>query len=102
MLPDAERAVGVDAPGQRRPELALLPYLARIGLIGGVDTLAALLARDAQYRLTEPQPLRGVRFLAHRVVAFRAQAHRQDVVRKPGGLAPCGCQRDVQSDLVAI
>ena len=67
-----------------------------------VERLAALLARDAQHRLAEAEPLRGVRFLAHRVVALGAEAHRQDVVGEPRGFAPRRRQRDVQADRVAV
>ena len=101
MLADAERAVRIDAPGERRPELALFPDLAGVRLVGGVDGLAALFARDAQHRLAEAEPLRRVRLLAHRVVALGAEAHRQDVVGEPRRLAPRRRQRDVQADLVA-
>ena len=102
VLADAERAVGIDLPGERDPELAFLPHLAGIRLVGGVDLLAALLARDAQHRLAEPEPLRGVRLLAHRVVALGAETHRQDVVGEPRRLAPGRRQRDVQADLVLV
>ena len=40
--------------------------------------------------------------LAHRVVSLGAKAHRQDVVRKPRGLAPRRRQRDMKSDLGVI
>src|SRR3954462_3749989 len=102
MLADAEGAVRVDAPGERRPELALFPDLAGIRFVRGVDGVAALLARDAQNRLAKAEPLRGMRFLAHGVVALGAEAHRQDVVGEPRGFAPGRRQRDVQADLVAI
>ena len=102
MLADAERAVGIDAPGERRPELAFFPDLARVRLVGGVDRLAALLPRHADHRLTKAEPLRRVRLLAHRVVALGAEAHRQDVIGEPGGFTPGRRQGHVQPDLVVV
>ena len=98
----AERAVGIDLPRERGPELAFLPDLAGIGFVRRRKMFAALLARDAQHRLAKSEPLRGVRFLTHGVVALGSETHRQDVISEPGGLAPCRRQRDVQADLVAI
>src|SRR5262249_45343061 len=94
--------VGVDAPRERRPELALFPDLAGIGFVGCGDGVAALFARDADYRLTEADPLRRVRLLAHRVVALGAEPHRQDVISEPRRLAPGGGERDMQPDAIAV
>ena len=97
-LPDSQRAVRVDRPGEIDPELVFLPDLAGVGLIGELDRLAAFLLEDAQDRLPEADPLGGVRLLAHQVVTLGAHAHRQDVVGVPGRFAPDRGQRGVQAD----
>ena len=63
------------------------------------DGLPCFSQRDALHRLAEAEPAARVRLLAHRVVPLGAEAHRQDVVGEPRGLAPHRRQRDVQADL---
>src|SRR5207253_4775078 len=61
----------------------LFPYTtlfrSRIRFVGRVDLFAALLARDAEHRLAEAEPLRGVRLLAHRVVTLRSEEHTSEL-----------------------
>ena len=56
---DAQRTVGIDAPGQLDPELVFFPDLAEaglaMGLIGQVESLALLFQRDAQRPAGESQ-----------------------------------------------
>src|SRR5688572_2474136 len=67
VLPDAERAVGVDAPRELDPEFVLLPDLAEAGrlvrLPGEVERLAASLERHAQDGLAKADPAGGVGLL---------------------------------------
>src|ERR1041385_3259625 len=102
MPADTERAVWIDLPRQRRPEFALFPHFSGIAFVRRREVLPGFLARDAEPRRTESEPLRRVRFLAHRVVALGSEPHRQDVVRIPRRLTPRRRQRDVQSHFLAI
>ncbi len=63
------------------------------------DLLALLLHGHARHGLAEAEPAARVCLLAHRVVAFGAEAHRQHVVGKPRRLAPDRRERDVHADL---
>jgi len=72
VLADAERPVGVRAPGDLDPELVLLPHLARVGLVGELHLPAHALHRDALHRLAEAQPAPGVGLVGVGVVALRA------------------------------
>ena len=102
VLADAERPVGVDAPRQLDPELVLLPHLARVDLAGVGDRLTEALARGAQHRLAEREPLRVVLLVARDVVPLARHAHREDEVGEVRGLVPRGRERDVQPDLAVV
>src|SRR5207245_9783778 len=73
VLPDAERAVRIDPPGELDPELVLLPHLPEarglVRLPRAVEALTRLLQGDPQHRLAEADPARGVAPLRHAVVA---------------------------------
>ena len=102
VAPDAERAVGVDAPRQRDPELVLLPHLARARAARIGDRGPEPLAGGAHDRLAEPDPLRVVGLVRVEIVALAAVPRRQHVVGVLGRLAPGRGQRDVQPDLLGI
>src|SRR5215469_10369563 len=95
---DAERAIGIDAPGELDPELVLLPDLPRIDQARVRDRLAEALAGGAQHRLPEAQPLGVVRLVRVQVVTLRADAHRQHVVSEEGCLAPGGREGNMEAD----
>src|SRR5207244_1243271 len=99
VLPDAERAVRVDAPGELDPELVLFPDFAGIRLTRVGDGTSQPLQRGAAHRLPEAEPLRVVRLVRVEVVALGPDAGRQDVVGECGRLAPRRRQRDVETDL---
>src|SRR3546814_15848582 len=85
--PDAQGAVGVDAPRQIDPELVLLPHLAGVVVVAahvGTERSPVLDLGVAPERgLAEPDPSAGVRLVAVDVVALDRDAHRQDVVGEP-------------------
>ena len=102
VIPHAQAAVGIDAPGQFDPELVLFPDLARVGLVGEVHRVAHAPPRLAQDGLAEPDPGAGMGLVADDVVAFAGVAHGQHVVGEIGGLVPRGRQGRVQSDLLLV
>src|SRR5258708_37374853 len=92
-LPDSHRTIGIDRPRKVDPEFILFPNFSRIRLIGVIELLSFPFLKNAQHGLAKPDPPAGVRFLAHQVVSFGTEAHRQDIVRKPRSLAPGWSQR---------
>ena len=52
--------------------------------------------------MAESDPLRGVRFVAHQIVPFRPESHRQHIIGEPCGLAPRWRQRGVAADQTFI
>src|ERR1043165_3991106 len=87
-LANAQRAVRVYPPRQLKPELVLLPDLAGVDFARVRDALALTLARGTQHWLAKAYPLRVARFVGMKIVALRAVAHRQDIVREVRGLVP--------------
>src|SRR5829696_8897779 len=84
VLANAEFPRGVDSPGEFDPELILLPYLSRVGLVRVLELFALALSPYPRDRLPEGYPLGRMGLLALQVVALGPDAHRQDVVCKPG------------------
>src|SRR5260370_42428664 len=103
MLADAERAVGRDAPRELERDLVFSPHWTDprrfVRLPREVEGLALTLEREAQDRLAEADPARGMRLLRHEIVALGGVAHRQHVIGEPRGLAPRGRQARVALDL---
>ena len=95
VLPDAEAAVGVYAPGELDPELVFFPHFAGVGFIGEGHGLAVAAGGFAQHRLPEGDPGAGMCFVAVDVVALRGQAHGEHIIREIGGFAPGGGQGGV-------
>src|SRR5262249_51268849 len=102
MFTHAQFARWIDSPREFDPELIFLPDLSGIRLMSKVDLLTRSLAQDSMHRLPERNPLRRMCLLAHQVVTFRAQSHRQHVVRKPCRLTPYRSERGVQLNLRLI
>ena len=45
VLPNAERAIGIDTPGQLEPEFVFFPHLAGIHVTGVVDLVSCALTQ---------------------------------------------------------
>ena len=73
--PDAQRAVGVDVPGEVDPELGLLPNLARIRLVGPVEGLAVPLSGHPKHGLSKAEPLPRVGFVGMGVMTLGGDPH---------------------------
>ena len=99
VLANSQRAVGIDAPRELDPHLVLFPHLPQprrlVSLPREVEGPALALEGHAQHGLAEADPARGMRLLAHEVVALGGMPHGQHVVGEPRRLAPDGSEAGV-------
>ncbi len=98
MLANAERSVGIDAPGKLDPKLVFFPDFAGIGLVSELHWLAQPFGDHAQDRLAEGDPASGMCFLTLNVVPLATHTHGQNIVGEQRGLAPHRRKRGVQAD----
>ena len=80
MFSDPERAVRVDLPRERDPELVFFPDLPWIGFVSELDFLTAPLHRYPRDGLAERDPFAGMGLLTLDIVTLACEPHGKDVV----------------------